>query len=121
MLTKPALALWSTEPPARGFAASDVTGEATSTTAVVPLDPDLTGDAVIVAATVVYAGSEPTRAVAVVESAGRRSIARSDDHAIAVELTEQECVGARVRLGAPGVLSELDTGADRDAGSGPPT
>lgn len=118
MLTKPAIGLWSTKPPARRFVALDVTEEATWSTDVLPLDPELTGDAVLVASTVVHHQGEPARAVAVVESDGKRSIAVSDDRDIAVHLATRECPGSLVRLSAPGELSEIGNGISRSAAAG---
>ncbi|MGZ4708806.1 MAG: acetyl-CoA acetyltransferase [Acidimicrobiales bacterium] len=104
MLTKPGVALWSTEP-GPGFRAADVTDEALATTETRPLDPDATGAGRIVAHTVVHERGIPARLVALVEmDDGRRTVAVDPDPDRAAESADLDLVGHAVRLPAPGTL-----------------
>ncbi|WP_208029296.1 hypothetical protein [Rhabdothermincola sediminis] len=113
MLTKPGIGLWSSEAPRGPFQARDVTAEAAAATEVLPLDPDLTGDGVILACTVIHDRGEPGRAVAVVEAGGARSVVVSSDRDVAARLADRECCGVVARLDAPGQLSMI-AGEDGD-------
>jgi acetyl-CoA C-acetyltransferase len=103
MLTKPGASLWSTDPPT-AFRSTDVTDEAKSRTEVLDLLPDATGPATIVAATVVFAGAEPSRAVAVLDVDGGRTVARAVDADVAAAMAESDWVGRSVRVVAPGTF-----------------
>lgn len=105
MLTKPAAALWSAEPPTSGFVARDVTAAATAATRTLPVDPAATGQATIAGGTVLYEGLEPRRAVAICDTdGGARTVAVSDAADVVLELTERDPVGRTVRLVEPGVF-----------------
>lgn len=101
MLTKPGASLWSTEPPT-AFRSADVTDEAKSRTEVLELRADATGPATIVAATVVFAGAEPSRAVVVLDVEGGRTVARCMDADVASAMSQTDWVGRPVRVVAPG-------------------
>jgi hypothetical protein len=103
MLTKPGASLWSSDPP-NAFRSTDVTNEAKSRTEVLDLLPDATGPATIVAGTVVFAGPEPSRAVAVLDVDGGRTVARSTDADVASAMTESDWVGRAVRVVTPGTF-----------------
>ena len=100
LLTKPSLALWSTEP--GPFAWADVSAEAEAATAPLPLDADATGEATVAGYTVLYDGDEPASAAAVLDVAGARTVAVTDDPDTARAMTETEHVGAPVLVTAPG-------------------
>jgi len=105
MLTKPALALWSTEPCEGGFAFADATAEARATTATRPVDADAVGTGTVVGATALPESGAPARAVAIVEfDDGRRTVASADDPDLARSFANEETVGGRIRLGEPGRL-----------------
>ncbi len=105
MLTKPGLALWSTEP-GPGFEAVDVTDEALAATETRPLDADAVGDGHIVAHTVVHERGVPTRLVALVELGdGLRTVAVDADPARAAESADLDLVGRPVQVSEPGVLT----------------
>ena len=92
MLTKPGMALWSTEP-GSGYQLGDATDQARADTATRPLDPDAVGDGRIVAHTVVHERGEPARLVALVETTdGRRTVAVDGDAAHAAEAVGQDLV-----------------------------
>lgn len=103
MLTKPGASLWSSAPPT-AFRATDVTNEAKSRTEVLDLLPDATGPATIVADTVVFVGAEPSRAVAVLDVDGGRTIARCTDADVVSAMTESDWVGRAVRVVTPGTF-----------------
>ena len=106
MLTKPALALWSTEPREGGFVRDDVGARAASATGQRPIDDAATGRATVVGATSLPEGGELARAVAIVEfDDGRRSIAVAEDPDLARAWAEQDAVGSAVRVSAPGRLA----------------
>lgn len=106
MLSKPAVAIWSSTPPAHGFRAADTTGSDAGAGAGLPLDPDATGAAQVVASTVVFDRDEPARAVAVLEAAsGARTVAVSDDTDIIASMLEQEWAGRDVKVSPAGRFS----------------
>ena len=105
LLTKPAVALWSTEPGDRPMANVDVTAEATEATAKVEVDGDATGNGTVVGCTVLYDGAEPTDAVAVVQIGDVRTVALTQDLDIAGSMLEEEWVGRDVTVPTAGVLA----------------
>jgi acetyl-CoA C-acetyltransferase len=98
LLTKPAIALWSTDPGDRPFAWADVTEDATAATATVEVDGDLTGSGPVVGCTVLYEDGEPATGVAVVQVGDARTIALTDDRKIALGMTQEEWVGRGVTV-----------------------
>jgi acetyl-CoA C-acetyltransferase len=98
LLTKPAIALWSTDPGDRPFAWADVTDEAKAATATVEVDGDLTGAGTVVGCTVLYEDGEPTTGVAVVQIGAARTIALTDDRKTALGMTQEEWVGRGVTV-----------------------
>ena len=111
MLTKPALALWSTDPaPGRGsgpgFRLGDVTDEASAATETRPIDPDAVGEGRIVAHTVVHTRGAPARLVALVElDDQRRTVAVDPDPERAAASVTLDLVGHPAHVPAPGVLA----------------
>lgn len=105
LLTKPAIALWSTEPGDRPFAWADVTEEATAATATVEVEADLTGAGTAVGVTVLYDGDEPATGIAVVQVGDARTVAVTTDRALAHDMTETEWVGRDVHVPAAGELA----------------
>ncbi|MFM7141962.1 MAG: acetyl-CoA acetyltransferase, partial [Alphaproteobacteria bacterium] len=105
MLTKPALALWSTEPREAGFACDDVTVAARAASATLAVDPEAVGSGTVVGATALPEGGDLARAVAIVEfDDGRRTVASAEDARLARSFAGEEPVGSRVRVGEPGRL-----------------
>jgi acetyl-CoA C-acetyltransferase len=105
LLTKPAIALWSTEPRDMPLVNVDVTEEATSATARVEVDGDATGQGTVVGCTVLYDGNEPSDAVAVVQIGEVRTVALTQNRDAAASMLEEEWVGRDVNVPTPGVLS----------------
>ena len=105
MLTKPGLALWSTEPRDGGFAFADATAAARVTTETRPVDADAVGIGRVVGATALPESGVLARAVAIVElDDGRRTVASADDAVLARAFADEETVGTRIRVGEPGRL-----------------
>lgn len=101
LLTKPALAVWSTEPPERGLLVADVVEEARAATAEVPLDEDPDGDGAIATYTVIYAGSDPARVCAIVDlDSGERAVAAVDDPELAATAVREDLIGTRAHVTA---------------------
>ena len=99
LLTKPGLAVWSTQPPADGLLLADLVDEARAATAEASLDEDPDGDGEIATYTVVYAGDDPARVVAIVDlDSGDRAVAAVDDPAVAVAAVRAELIGTRVHV-----------------------
>ena len=100
LLTKPALAVWSTEPPEHGLLIADLVDEARAATDEVPLDEDPDGVGVIATYTVVYADSEPARVCAIVDllDSGERAVAAIDDPDLAATATREDLIGTRARV-----------------------
>ena len=99
LLTKPALAVWSTEPPPTGLLVADLAEDARRATEQVPLDEDPDGEGVVATYTVVYAGTEPARVCAIVDlDSGERSVAAVDDLDLARSATTEDLIGTRVAV-----------------------
>ena len=99
LVTKQACALWSTEPPAQGWAFADVTAEVRDATGVCELIAEYTGEAVVAGYTVLYQGMDPWRAVAVFDLPdGRRTVAFSEDPELMDSMMQGECCGLRYVL-----------------------
>jgi acetyl-CoA C-acetyltransferase len=105
MLTKPAAAIWSTEPGPAPFAPIDVTAAARATIATLPVDPAATGRGRIVGHTVVHDRGLPVRSVAIVElDGGVRTIAVDADPERAAATVGDDRVDERVTVTTAGVF-----------------
>jgi acetyl-CoA C-acetyltransferase len=105
MLTKPGMALWSTEP-GEDFLVGDVTDDALAATETRPLDAGATGDGRIVAHTVVHERGLPARLVALVElHDGRRTVAVDPDPERAAASVDLDLVDAPASIPRSGVLA----------------
>ncbi len=84
VITKQGFAVWGAEPAVAGYRFRDLTAETAAATATSPVDPDASGTATVVAATVLAAtAARPERAVVVVDlPGGTRSIAGSVEPAV---------------------------------------
>ena len=99
LLTKPAVAIWSTGAPTEPFHYDDLTAEADAASARRPVDPDLVGAAAVVGATVVPDRDGRLTTVALVESAaGVRTVAHSTDEQVGRRFLADDLVGAPVTL-----------------------
>ncbi len=80
LLTKPALAVWSTEPCDDGALVADLGEQAAAATAAVEVVGQHDGVATVASHTVTYTGEEPSSAFVIADlDDGRRWIGRSDD------------------------------------------
>jgi acetyl-CoA C-acetyltransferase len=105
-MTKQGFGLWSTEAPARSFRFADVTAEVTEATETRKLVVAPEGPARIAAYTVLYLGPNPAKAVAVCDLPnGDRTVASSEDHELAREMTVEEFVGREVAIGPDSKMS----------------
>jgi acetyl-CoA C-acetyltransferase len=99
MLTKFGLSVWSCRPPARPFAAVDVTAEATASTATVALDPSFTGAADVVTYTVAFDRGGPTTGIVLCDTtAGDRALATTTDPGVITDMLEHDWCGRSVDL-----------------------
>jgi acetyl-CoA C-acetyltransferase len=105
MLTKPGLAVWSSEPPQRGETLmADLGDQVRRETGVRPVaEPDAShGDATVVSSTVTFAAEDPLRAarVAIVADLddGMRTAATCEDASIAQRALTESLIGHRVRV-----------------------
>ncbi len=103
MLTKPAVALWSTLPPSRRFSDIDVTTQTLTQVETVTIDRNATGYGTIAASSVLCDRGVPSRVVAVIECAdGSRTIAVDYDQQRAEAGMHEDLVGSSVEVGPPG-------------------
>ena len=103
MITKQGLGLWSTEPPANGFTAVDVSDEVAAGDARhCRPRPMRRATARSSGYTVVFDGDRPAQAIVVATVGDVRTVTTSDDPDVAAALTEGEWVGRTVTVGADG-------------------
>lgn len=101
LYTKQGFTVLGTAPPARPFAALDVTAEVDRREPPRPVDPSATGAGTIAAATVLYDRGAPERAVAVVDlPGGGRTIGASHDDPEMSAVLGGEPVGRAVTVDA---------------------
>ncbi|MDW3217274.1 MAG: hypothetical protein R8F63_01565 [Acidimicrobiales bacterium] len=99
LLTKPALAVWSTERPANGVLLDDLVDDARAATAVAPLDEEPDGPGTITTYTVVYGPDGPASVAAIVDlDSGERAVAKLDDPVAAETATTTDLIGTRVAV-----------------------
>jgi hypothetical protein len=98
-LTKPGLAVWSATPDGRPPLLSDLAAEAAAATGSVEVVDEYHGPGRVVSATVSYAGMEPARTFVVADvGPDRRTVACSDEGAVARAVTAGELIGTDVRI-----------------------
>ena len=99
LLTKPGLMVWSADPPSEPLLVADLADDARAATPAREVVDAHTGEARVVAATATYDGATPSRLVTIVEVPdGRRTVATSDDPALAARATAEEVVGTTVAV-----------------------
>ncbi len=100
-LSKPGLAVYSTEPSAAGLLTGDLAEEAEAVTAAVPAAAEFHGPARIVAYTVGFDRGGGRRTVVVADTpSGNRCAAVSDEPGTADRATTEDLLGATVTVGA---------------------
>jgi acetyl-CoA C-acetyltransferase len=99
ILTKQAFALWSTDPPSRGFVRRDVSAEVAAAARERAVVETYSGEGMIAGCTVLHARGEMPRAVALIDTEeGTRALAVSEDAATIAGIEREEWVGRRVRV-----------------------
>lgn len=99
LLTKPALAVWSTRPPADGALIGDLAPVADVATATVDSTAHHVGTGVVATFTVTYDGTTPARALVLADLPdGSRWVGSSDDPALISTATGAGLIGATVRI-----------------------
>jgi acetyl-CoA C-acetyltransferase len=97
IMTKQAYAIWSADPPARGFIRRDVTAEAAAASAEVPVELSYTGPGRIAGYTVLHDRGTPPRAIALIDTdAGTRALVTSETPELIAAMQEDEWVGRRI-------------------------
>jgi acetyl-CoA C-acetyltransferase len=103
IITKQGVSLWSSEPGSTVFAHHDVTEATERETERVELVEGGSGAATVASYTVLYENGAPKRAVLLCDlDDGRRTLALSDDPALAATATTEELCGRALRLDASG-------------------
>jgi acetyl-CoA C-acetyltransferase len=98
LLTKPGLAIWSSEP-GDGVLIADLHAEAAAATATVESVTDHRGPATVAAATVTYQRGQPHELVAIVDTgSGTRAIARSTDEGLVASAVSDGIVGQTLTM-----------------------
>jgi acetyl-CoA C-acetyltransferase len=101
ILTKQGASVWSSEPGRNAFGFDDVTDATARDTSAVEIVENASGDAVVATYTVLCERGAPVRSVLLCDLAdGRRTIAHSDDAALAATAMREELCGRAVRLTA---------------------
>ena len=99
ILTKQGVSLWSTRPPEAGFGFFDVSAETAHEQSGAELVEASDGPARSAGYTVLFEGERPTRTAFVCDLPdGRRTLAASDDPALAELGTREELCGRSLRL-----------------------
>lgn len=99
MLTKQACALWSAVPNPGGWSFTDVTEQARAASDIREIVAQYSGAAVVAGYTVLYQGSDPWRAVAVLDLPdGARTVAYSEEPELMQSMQEQEYCGRQLSV-----------------------
>ena len=94
MLTKPGLAVWSSEPDGQPPLVDDLAAAASAATETIHVTRGHEGPATMAACTVTYAGMEPKELVAILDTDdGNRVIAKSSDADLMKRAVSEELVG----------------------------
>jgi acetyl-CoA C-acetyltransferase len=105
LLTKPGLAVWSTEPGSGPPLVADLADEVVTATDTVDSVDGYEGESVVASYTVTYTDRRPTRVVVIGTTPdGAHCVATSDDEQLAAEALEQDLVGRRIRIEAGVIL-----------------
>jgi acetyl-CoA C-acetyltransferase len=98
--------LLSNLPTDDGYRYEDVTASVARVDVPVPLNAAYVGPATIVGYTVAYIANSPSHAIAICDTVdGERTVARTDDQALAELMTREEFCGRTVAVGADGQFS----------------
>lgn len=104
IMTKQAFALWSAEPPTRGFARLDVTADVAARSEQVEVAIDFAGEGKVVGSTVVHArGLDPVAVLLIDTLPGRRALIKCEQPEVIRSLETDEWAGRTVKA-AGGLL-----------------
>ncbi len=101
MITKQAIGVWSTTPPAAGFRSADVTTEALDTAPKAHVDGEYSGAAEVVGYTVAYDKAGPSVGILVAKTPNPQrthAIATTSDPQLLADMTANEWVGRAVTV-----------------------
>ena len=99
LLTKPALAVWSTRPPGDGTLIEDLAPAADAATGTVDSTAHHVGEGVVATFTVTYDGTTPARALVLADLPdGSRWVGSSDDPALISTATGAGLIGSTFRI-----------------------
>jgi acetyl-CoA C-acetyltransferase len=105
MLTKPGLAVWSSESDGQPPLVADFAAGATAATETVPVVAAYDGPATIAAYTVTYTGLDPRDVIAILETRAGRVIARTADPTFVAAALSEEIVGTAVTVSGNTITS----------------
>ena len=96
---KQACALFSNLPGADGYRYEDLTAAVAARDLPLPLDGDYIGPATVVGYTVVFAGGNPSHAIAICDTpGGARTVVRGEDRGLLDAMTREEFCGRLVQV-----------------------
>jgi acetyl-CoA C-acetyltransferase len=99
LLTKPGLAVWSSETDEQPPLVADLADQAVAATDAVEARTGHDGPATVAACTVTYADHAPHELIALLDTPdGARVIGRTDDPALVTRATEEEVIGRTLRV-----------------------
>lgn len=111
ILTKQALALWSTFPPRDGFVRRDVTTQVAEAARSLPVVENYTGGGRVAGCTVLHARGAAPKAVTLIDTDnGARAFAVSEAEDTVVGMEREEWVGRRVQVIAGQLVASRDPG-----------
>ncbi|MBI3784517.1 MAG: hypothetical protein HY270_14070 [Deltaproteobacteria bacterium] len=90
-----------------GYGYEDVTAAAAKIDLPVPLDGEYAGPATIAGYTVMFNRDDPSHAIAICDTPeGKRTVARTEDKALLVAMTQEEFCGRKIEVSRNGRFSE---------------
>jgi acetyl-CoA C-acetyltransferase len=103
---KQACALFSNFPNPDGYRFEDVTAVVAARDRPLPLDGEHVGPATVVGYTVVFAGAEPSHAIAICDTpGGGRTVVRGEDRGLLESMMREEFCGRVVQVAGPALRS----------------
>jgi hypothetical protein len=108
VVTKQAFALWSVDPPPKGFVHADLTQQVAGEVHAIDVLENFTGEARVAGYTVLHGRGQVPKGVALLDTAeGQRAMVTCEDDALVAVMQESELVGRPVRVEANRLLAIL--------------